>query len=87
VKAWHDETEFGGVANIGVRPTLGNQAGERLLELHLFDFDRDIYGRDVEVSFLDYLRTEKKFAGLDELRSQIALDAERARRIYEAHSS
>lgn len=87
VKAWHDETEFGGVANIGVRPTLGNQAGERLLELHLFDFDRDIYGQDVEVCFLDYLRTEKKFAGLDDLRSQIARDAERARQIYEAHSA
>jgi len=87
VKAWHDETEFGGVANIGVRPTLGNQAGERLLELHLFDFDRGIYGQDVEVCFLDYLRTEKKFAGLDELRSQIARDAERARQIYEAHSA
>jgi riboflavin kinase / FMN adenylyltransferase len=84
VKAWHDEIEFGGVANIGVRPTLDYQSGERLLELHLFDFDQDIYGQDVEVCFLEYLRAEEKFAGLSELRSQIAKDAERARQIYQS---
>lgn len=84
VKAWHRDIEFGGVANIGVRPTVDHQGGERLLELHLFDFDQDIYGHDVEVCFLEYLRTEEKFAGLDELRAQIAKDARRARQIYQS---
>jgi riboflavin kinase/FMN adenylyltransferase len=84
VKAWHRDIEFGGVANIGVRPTVDHQGGERLLELHLFDFDQDIYGHDVEVCFLEYLRTEEKFAGLNELRAQIAKDAEKARQIYQS---
>jgi riboflavin kinase / FMN adenylyltransferase len=83
VKACHHDIEFGGVANIGVRPTIDHQSGERLLELHLFDFDQDIYGHDVEVCFLKYLRAEEKFAGLTELRAQIAKDAERARQIYQ----
>lgn len=81
VKAWHRDIEFGGVANIGVRPTVDHQSGERLLELHLFDFDQDIYGQDIEVLFVEYLRPETKFAGLNELRTQIAKDAEKARAI------
>ena len=45
-----------GVVNLGYRPTLEQAKPERLLELHLFDLDRDIYGEDVEVRFLRYLR-------------------------------
>ena len=52
---------------------------ERLLELHLFDLDRDIYGQDVEVRFTRYLRAEQKFDSLDELKAQIARDVEAAR--------
>jgi len=68
-----------GVVNIGVRPTLANQTGERLMEIHLFDFEKDIYGEQIEVVFRRYLRAEKKFAGLDELKAQIARDAAEAR--------
>jgi riboflavin kinase/FMN adenylyltransferase len=82
-KAWFDGKEYGGVVNIGVRPTIEHQAGERLLELHLFDFDREIYGLDVEVAFLEYLRPEEKFSGIDKLQDQIRRDAKRAQRIYE----
>src|ERR1700733_10967394 len=82
-KAWFRETEFGGVVNIGVRPTIENESGERILELHLFDFDRQIYEEDIEVDFLAYLRPEQKFAGVEELRAQIQRDAEKARGIYE----
>ena len=82
-KAWFRETEFGGVVNIGVRPTVENETGERLLELHLFDFDRQIYEEDIEVDFLAYLRPEQKFSGVEELRTQIQRDAEKARGIYE----
>jgi riboflavin kinase/FMN adenylyltransferase len=82
-KAWFREEEYGGVVNIGVRPTIENEAGERILELHLFDFDQQIYGEDVEVAFLAYLRPEQKFAGVDELQTQIQRDAEKARGIYE----
>jgi riboflavin kinase/FMN adenylyltransferase len=69
--------------NIGVRPTIARQSGERLLELHLFDFNRDIYGENVEVVFREYLRPERKFRDLDELKTQIARDAAEARRFFQ----
>ena len=54
-----------------------------MLELHLFDFDRDIYGSDVEVRFLKFLRPEQKFENLAALRAQIARDVEAAQRWFE----
>ncbi|MDR2837144.1 MAG: bifunctional riboflavin kinase/FAD synthetase [Azonexus sp.] len=66
-----------GVANLGVRPTVG---GTRpLLEVHLFDFARDIYGAHIAVRFLKKLRDEQRFASLDALKAQIAADAAAAR--------
>ncbi len=62
-----------------VRP-LPRGAPERLLELHLFDLDRDIYGEDVEVRFLRYLRPEQKFESVDALAAQIARDVARGAR-------
>ncbi len=64
---------FAGVANIGVRPTV-QSGGERLLEVHLLDFSDDLYGKDIEVGFLRFLRPEKKFSDTEALRRQIALD-------------
>ena len=75
---WRGETHPG-VVNLGFRPTVAEPGGERLLELHLFDFDRQIYGEDVEVRFRAFLRPEQKFAGVDALRAQIARDAAQAR--------
>jgi riboflavin kinase / FMN adenylyltransferase len=77
--ALHRGTEYGGVANIGIRPTIQESGGERLLEVHLFDLNREIYGDDVEVRFLKYLRPEKKFDNLSDLQAQIMKDAESAR--------
>jgi len=68
-----------GVANLGYRPTVSSARPERLLELHLFDLDSDIYGEDVEVRFRRYLRPEQKFGSLDELKDQIARDVQNAR--------
>lgn len=66
-----------GVASVGTRPTVD---GTRcLLEVHLFDFDREIYGRHVHVDFLKKLRDEERFASLDLLTAQIARDAQHAR--------
>jgi riboflavin kinase / FMN adenylyltransferase len=83
VRAWHKANEYGGVVNIGIRPTLEQTKGERILEIHLFDFDQDIYDDEVEVSFLEYLRPEKKFDGLAQLKEQIGRDAAVARGIYQ----
>jgi riboflavin kinase/FMN adenylyltransferase len=72
---------YRGVANLGYRPTIGAEKPERLLELHLFDLDKDIYGEEVEVRFLRYLRSEKKFENVDALAAQIARDVAEARQI------
>jgi riboflavin kinase/FMN adenylyltransferase len=68
------------VANLGYRPTVAGGNPERLLEIHFLDLNRDIYGEDVEVRFLRYLRPERKFENLDALAAQIAADVEEARR-------
>lgn len=68
---------YGAVSNFGRRPTVGSDAP--LLETFLFDFDGDLYGREVEVSFVKFLRDEKKFDGLDALKAQIARDCVEAR--------
>lgn len=69
-----------GVANIGVRPTLEQAGGERLLEVHLFDFQGDLYGSDLEIFFRSFIRPEMKFASLEALKAQIANDALEANR-------
>jgi len=68
-----------GVCNIGLRPTVGGHRPR--LEAHLFDLDRDLYGRHLRVSLIDFIRPERKFSGLEELKAQIAADAARAREI------
>jgi len=76
-----DDQRRRGVINLGVRPTVSGGKSERVLEIHLFDFNRDIYRQDVEVRFLKFLRPEKKFENLDALVQQIRRDVERAREI------
>ena len=71
-----------GVVNLGVRPTIASGESPRVLETHLFDFNRDIYGRDVEVRFVKFLRPEKKFESIDALVAQIRRDADQAREIF-----
>ena len=69
-----------GVASLGVRPTIDG-GGEPLLEAHLFDFDGDLYGRRIEVEFVQKLRDEMKFDDLDTMVIQIERDAVEARAI------
>jgi len=65
------------VSNFGRRPTVGSAAP--LFETHLLDFDGDLYGREIEVDFIDFIRDEVKFDGLDALKAQIAKDSVKAR--------
>lgn len=67
-----------GVANIGVRPTVGGTILP-LLEVHLFDFDRSIYGERIDVVFCEKLRDEKTFANLESLKNQIKQDIDDAK--------
>lgn len=67
------------VLNIGHRPTFAGKP--RRLEVHLLDFDRGLYGQDLEVEFVQHLRAEKKFASIDELKAQIRADVELASKL------
>jgi len=71
-----------GVASLGTRPTIGGT--EALLEAHVFDFDGDLYGREIEVEFVARLRDEERFASLEALTAQMERDAAAARRILSA---
>ncbi len=73
-----DGSEHRGVANIGRRPTV-NAGPESRLEAHLFDFFDDLYGQEIAVALHAFLRAERRFAGIEELRAQIAADAAAAR--------
>jgi len=73
-----DGARVNGVANVGVKPTVGG-APEPLLEAHLFDYAGDLYGRTLEVALHSFIRPEQKFDSFDALKAQIASDAEAAR--------
>ncbi|MBA3953447.1 MAG: bifunctional riboflavin kinase/FAD synthetase [Rubrobacter sp.] len=65
--------------NVGIAPTF--ERGESRIEAHLLDFGGDLYGRVVEVLFLQKIRGERRFSGVEELREQIGRDVEEARRL------
>jgi len=73
-----------GVASVGRRPTVREDAAP-LLEVHLFDWSGDLYGRHLKVKFLHKLRDEEKFDGLDALRAAIGQDAAQARDYFRNH--
>ena len=73
---------YQGVGNLGLRPTVEGAEAKRMLEIHLLDFSGDLYDSDMEVWFLSYLRGEKKFGSLDELKGQIAMDVTASREFF-----
>ena len=75
-----DAPIMGGVANIGVRPTAIDRGV--LLEVHVFDYDGDLYGQRVNIFLLDHIRAERAFENFDQLKNQIALDADTARQFH-----
>lgn len=77
-----DGVEHRAVANLGSRPTF--KEGERLLEVHLLDTKADLYGRQLDVDFVDRLRDVQRFESIDALRAQIARDADAARTVDSA---
>lgn len=69
------ENKYWGIANIGIRPTIENYNKEkRYLEVHILDFDADIYGTEVNIIFLKYIRAEQKFNNTNALAEQISKD-------------
>ena len=77
VKISIDVSEFEGIANIGIRPTVGGTSP--VLEVNIFDFKKEIYGKRLKVEFVKKIRDEKKFDSLDDLKKQIAKDVNTAK--------
>ena len=83
VRALVDGKWLNAVANLGRRPTFGKL--QENFEVHLFEFSGDLYGKTLRVELIDFIRPEMKFAGLDQLKAQIAADGEAARRLLAGH--
>jgi riboflavin kinase/FMN adenylyltransferase len=84
VEAWLEGVLHHGVVNVGFRPTVSGDKAERMMEVYLLDFHRDIYGADIEIKFVQFLRPEKKFESLEALGKQIAADVKKARELCAA---
>ena len=82
VKAAINGGEYFGMANLGTRPTF-TEDRMPTLEIHFFDFNKDIYNRTISVSFVEYLREEKKFVNVDEFLEQLRKDNKNCRKIIE----
>jgi riboflavin kinase/FMN adenylyltransferase len=76
-----DGTVLNGAANLGIRPSF--DPPKELLEPHFFDFSGDLYGQEIDVEFIQFIRPEAKYEGLEALMDQIAKDCAEARRILE----
>ena len=76
IKAIYEGIYFNGVANFGVRPTVDGE--KLLLEVHLFNFNSNLYGKDLTVEFLAFIRDEQQFESFEELKKQINKDINKA---------
>ena len=76
---------FPAAVNVGECPTFGYEQAVRRVEAHLLDFSGNLYGSELEVEFLDYLREERTFAGAEELRAQIGRDLNRIRQLFSTY--
>lgn len=68
------DKRFMGMLNIGTRPTVNNNADNRSIEVHIMDFNGDLYQKEIEIEFIKKIRNEKKFASIDELKMQLGKD-------------
>ncbi len=74
-----EDQYYGGILNIGYNPTFGEE--QLVAETHIFDFNEDIYGKPIKVNLVQFLRSEKKFSGAEELAKQISKDVLLAKKI------
>ncbi|MEV5024707.1 bifunctional riboflavin kinase/FAD synthetase [Paenibacillus sp. LPE1-1-1.1] len=81
ITAWIGDKAYPGVMNFGLKPTFNKQELQPVMEAHLFDFDSDIYGEQLRLQFLSFIRSEKKFDSITELIEQIGSDSRQAKEI------
>ena len=80
----YDGKTYKAMANIGHRPTIGDRGEDQpIIEVNLFDFDGDLYGKQIRVRFIDRIRDEEKFDGLDALKAQLEQDRDNAYKLLE----
>ncbi len=82
VRVWIDQNQYDGAAYFGTRPTLDN--GPPILEVTIFQFDGDLYGREMSVDFIDFVRPDKQFSSMKELKQQIQKDCHQVRDLLAA---
>jgi len=83
VKVRVEGKSYGGMLNIGYRPTVNHNIDNRSLEVHIFDFNRDIYSEEIELHFITRVRDEQKFANVDDLIAQLKCDEKTIREIVD----
>ena len=74
-----------GMMNIGVRPTV-DSSHRRTIEVHIIDFNADVYNHHIEVAFVERLRNEQKFASVEELKAQLHTDKQTAIEVLDSHN-
>ena len=77
---------YNGIANIGRRPSFNDKNAKTNLEIHIFDFNKNIYGQDILVEYVKKIRNEKKFSSKEQLIQQIIRDEKKAKEIFTKHS-
>ena len=65
---------YDSITNFGIKPTFDNSSSKPLFETHLLDFSKNLYHQKIRVEFLDFIRDEKKFSSISELKNQIEID-------------
>lgn len=78
VKVWSGDQAYFGVMNVGIKPTFEQEKKEKSLEVHIFDFNDNVYDKELKVDFLFFIREEQKFAGVEQLVGQIQKDVKYA---------
>lgn len=82
VKVTYKQMSYDGVANIGVKPTFNEHQVEPTIEIHILDYNNDLYGEELKVEWHKFIRKEKKFSGVEELVNQIKQDEKKVRKFF-----
>lgn len=76
---------YGGMLNIGFRPTFNSEQKQRSVEVHILDFNRNVYSEEIMLEFIERVREEKKFTGVDKLIAQLRIDEQNIRKILKSY--
>lgn len=82
VKVRFDGVKYNGMANLGVVPTFTDGRSEPKVEVYIFDFNQDIYGKELTIEWHQFIREEKKFSGIDEIVQQLKTDEKNIRKYF-----